>query len=89
METDKVEIWGLENLLDDDESVPYVELAVRCQGRAFRLRILRAEEEWALHVQEEGGLSIPGDGELFSTRAEAVLAGALRALSGGQRNPLT
>jgi hypothetical protein len=49
----------------------------------------RAEEEWALHVQEEGGLSIPGDGELFSTRAEAVLAGALRALSGGQRNPLT
>jgi len=89
METDGVEIWGLENLLDDDESIPYVELTVRCQGRAFRLRVLRAEEEWALHVQEEGGPSILGDGELFSTQAEAILAGALRALSAGQRNPLS
>lgn len=78
--SDAVEVAGLEEVLDEDEELAYLELRLRCRDRTFRAAILRGEEEWTLNLRDERGRSLPGSGELYATQADTIVAALLLAL---------
>lgn len=83
---DTVQVDGLEVLLDDDDLPPYLSLRMRCNDREFQSVILAVEQEWALNIRDERGVSCVGDGELYGTQASAILAAMLTVLE-TSRNP--
>jgi hypothetical protein len=77
---DAIEVTGLAPLLDDDETLPYLDLQLRAAGRCFQVAVLVADEEWTVNVRDERGKSCPGSGDLYPTQADAFLAAMLIVL---------
>ncbi|MGH2447581.1 MAG: hypothetical protein ACRDFS_03130 [Chloroflexota bacterium] len=65
-----------------------LDLRLRSGGRDFEATVMRAADEWTLHLRMIGGRAVPESGELYPTLADAVMGALGLALEIGQRSAL-